>query len=174
MAPSLSPVMGEFAERRTAYGVFVFLYALFCYMVVKSQNLWLFFVPAAVGGILATVFYVIVPYNPYKNIFARKSGMNEKSLQTEPAAQRFIALLRTTEARWVALRTGLVTVTIPWLVMAIVAATRPTLPSREFGLEQISWLAIYTWLFLVLSFGVQIHCLLRWALHKFTLNKESR
>ena len=170
---SLPRLIQEFADRKVAFGLFIFLYVVVSFGLAKQSNLWLYFLPAILGAVLATLVYTLVPYNPYQNLFARKEGKAELEIENDPAVQRMLTLLRSKPARIVAMRTGLYTIVGLCLPMLIVILFNSKRPSEEFGLEQVSWLAIFTWFFLIISIGIQIHFLLRWSIKRLTQDKHA-
>jgi hypothetical protein len=169
---SLPRFIQEFVDRKVAFGIFAFLYVVVAYGLAKQSNLWLFFLPTSIGPLLGGLVYVFVPYDPYRNLFARKQGITEPEVQNDPAAQHLLALLRSNEARCVVIRTSILSALIFCLAIALIALLSSRPLGGNFGLDQISWLAISTWFFWMLSLGVQVHFLLRWAIQKYAHDQQ--
>jgi hypothetical protein len=157
----------ESTDWKLTFGVAGFLFGLFFHILMKSSNLWVLFVPVGGGPFLAALLFALHPYNPYRNLWARRQGLTDDDIKGDVAARRLLELLRSAKARRVALRTGFYTMGILCLVMSTITVLRTGPFAKSFDIYQIGVLVSSTFLFFVPSGYLQVYFVLRWAIHEY-------
>ena len=156
----LARVVKEMAEPSIALPMAGFLFAVFIVLTYRTHSVWVYFIPPPLGSLLASLVFVLEPYNPYRNLFARLEGRNIEDSQNDPSAQRLLFLLGSQKARNLSVRTGFLLAISLCILMALVTLLQPTpFKSTFVPLDFV----FNTFGFWVASLGVNMHRLLSWA-----------
>ena len=149
----------ELADPRIAFSFSVVVFGIIIYGLSRAHNAWMYVVPSVAGPLLAAVLFMVRPFNPYRTIYARIELMWDAGTTTRGPESRLVELLRSTCARRVSLRVGVLNALVLLAICGSVALLRPG-PlqwSCDFGI------VLMTALFACLSFLMQVNFLLRWA-----------
>jgi hypothetical protein len=161
LARHLPRVEQELVNRRQMIGPGIVLYGISLFMFSRHPNVWVRVVPFLFGPPVAGLFLTVRPYNPYKSLFASIAGITPETVKDDPAAQRLLALLRSSGARHTIWTTAIGT-SITFLLLAWIGSTlagRAT--SWEFPYFALSMAVLLQG---AMSLGVFYHRLLRWAI----------
>lgn len=160
----LPRMIEELAGRITATIFTAILFSML-FLFIKFHNGWLYFVPSAVGPLLAALFLMARPFNPYQSIYAHYEGMEALDVRGDASAKRLVTLLKSRKANWVLLRTGVLISTslsgITWAVSSLV----PGPLNWSFNAGAVLTFTLVVGLF---SAGLHGHFLLRWAFRVWT------
>ena len=130
------------------------------------------------GPLVAGLYFIIFPLNPYKNIFATSlSGISDTYVESNPAARELIALLRSRRAKWYCLKVAMaicpgltvLTLALASVWNAIGLSWQPSYPWQD-----LSWTPCGIFLFAVGCQGVEWIMLVRWARRQWEPTQGAR
>jgi len=156
----LPRVVQEFSDRRNAFGLCALIFSGVCFGFRGAHNVWMYTIPPLVGPLLTVLFVVLRPFNPYRSIYARAERMWAADTKSHGAESHLVELLRSKRARRVSVRVGLLTAGSLSAVSLCVSLL--TQGSLRWSFDFTSVL-VATLMCAIVSFGLQVHFLLRWA-----------
>jgi hypothetical protein len=127
----------------------------------RFPNGWIRYLPAFIGPLLTTAFFFVRLWNPYKSYFAKRNGYGEEAVKDDPAAQLLIQMTRSRAARFLVLRTGLITTLALSTLAFILAAFQAPTSNWDFSpvrilLASLLWAGVAGW--------VLLFALMRWSI----------
>lgn len=128
---------------------FLILYATIVGPPHRSE--WVYLLTAILGPAAFAVWYIVFPLNPYRTLSAIREGMKDKD-ETDPDAEEFVALLKSSEARHFLLNRAWKLSLLFFVPMAIISAFMHRTPIWRFGADCVvripsSFLSAYSFCF---------------------------
>jgi len=154
----------EMAEPGIALPMVGFLFAIFIVLTYRTHSPWVYFIPPPLGSLLASLTFILEPFNPYRNLYARLEGRKLEDCQNDPNAQRLLSLLGSQKARNVLVRTGFLLAISLCLLMLLVTLLQPA-PFNS-TLVPVD-LVFNTFGFWIAALSINVHFLLSWAFREW-------
>ena len=163
---SVPRMIRELADRRFI-AVVLLAYAPLLYRHTTDPSGWQTLIPCVAGPLLAALFLTLRPLNPYESLFAELEGKTWESMNDDPAAQRFVMLLGSGDAKRLTWKTGTLSSAAFSLIVWLGSTFVETSKSWDHGRKTYEAVLILSLLWALLSAPLLYYALLRWVLRQW-------
>jgi len=148
-------------ELTMLFVAFLILYATLLGPPHRSE--WAYLLTASLGPAVVAVWYIMIPFNPYRSMSAVREGMKNLDKRDQDA-KKLVALLNSSEARHFLLRKAWTLSLLFFAPMVIISVVMHAKPIWRFGADCVVRISIFIFVSLFVLFRME---LLRWALKRW-------
>lgn len=156
----LPQMIVEMAMRSVLVILLVAMVPALLYGQSVYHQAWEYFAPAIGGPLLAGIFLLLRPFNPYQSYYARLEEIDKDFFPVGSPEAKLIQMLRSEPAKRLVLKSCAVTAAILLTLVSIIASLKPSPIKTSFNLWNNIFIAL---MYAIITFGVCCHVLLRWA-----------
>jgi len=151
------------SELRLPVNFFCFCLACLALSGFDNRNAWTYFGGAIVSPLLATIYFLLFPFNPYRTPAAKFSGMYDQDERDE-VCKRFAELMRSRAARRVLLTNSLILSVTLLLAMIAMSAFQDKPISWSVDSHSAAWILLLTLFSSLVLIPIFINSLIVWSL----------